>query len=518
MNMQENAAQRYIQADIQPPDPKEVDWKDKPLPFKLYRNCGHIPLRRGQIGQMLIDIYGLTRQGQSIAKFLPMLKYFPREETQVLPFHSTLLRPVPSGGALFPCELYLLVGSDQHVPAGIYHYDVAHHGLDILQQGDYTLHMQNALAHPGDTPPTYTLLLSNFFWKDGFKYGAFSYRLQGLDIGTVISQSEIITHHIGFSTTIHYQFQDKALNDLLGLDPLHESVYAVIEWRQEESGTDLREAGTDEQPIIVGAGSVKDTIPTVPAPMESIALWPLPEAVHRASLIETREAFRPLHSLVPIQLPYREEGKTLPLSAEAPLDLWEARSQRRSAVGTFLPTPLTKRQLSQLLQTSMYGTTNDLDGYTDFLQHTLLYCVVHRVQGLSTGVYRYQPKKLELELVRAGTQPYELYQALRMPDLNLFYTSVSLFPVGNYTSGFQVYGDRWYRMQNMEAGIIAQRLYLAAAALKLGCRASLGFQVPEANRFLGLSDAKDHQYTSLLQIMIAPERFAYQYYEQSLLI
>jgi nitroreductase len=74
----------------------------------------------------------------------------------------------------------------------------------------------------------------------------------------------------------------------------------------------------------------------------------------------------------------------------------------------------------------------------------------------------------------------------------------------------------------MEAGIITQRLYLAAAALKLGCRASLGFEVPETNTFLGLSDANDDpqadQYMSLMQILIAPEYFAHQHYEQSLLI
>jgi SagB-type dehydrogenase family enzyme len=201
-----------------------------------------------------------------------------------------------------------------------------------------------------------------------------------------------------------------------------------------------------------------------------------------------------------------------------PLDLWEARTQRHSAAGNFLPTPLTEQQLSQLLRTSMHGTTNDLDGHTDFLQHTLLYCVVRRVQGIPAGIYRYEPERHELTLVRAGALSHELSQALCIPNMHLFYTSVHLVPVGDYQSGFQIYGDRWYRMQNMEAGIIAQRLYLAAAALKLGCRASLGFGVPQANKLLGLLDAKGDQYTSLMQIMIAPERPAYQYYEQSLLI
>jgi SagB-type dehydrogenase family enzyme len=572
------AAQRYIQANVQPPDPREVDWPAKPLPFKLYRNCEQIPLGYGgtgsaQIGQMLVDIYGLTRQSHSIAMFHPMLRYLPQEETGAMPFYTALLRPVPSGGALFPCELYLLVTPSQDLPAGIYHYDAAHHALDILVQGDYTAHLQSALAHPGETPPSYTLLLSSYFWKDGFKYGAFSYRLQGLDIGTVIGQSEIMTQHAGLATTIHYQFQDKVLNDLLGLDPLAESVYAVIEWRPAENkarsqmkgdshvGTGVSEANNgqpaNEKPLSalsdhalpVGMDSVPKIptperlapVPTLPAlgtinastlgsnetlsspSTESIARWPLSAEVHRASLIETREAFRPLHGLAPIEPLGSEGGKTFALSADMPLDLWEARYQRRSTGGVFLPTPLTKRQLSQLLRTSMCGTTNDLDGHTDFLQHTLLYCIVYRVFGMPPGVYTYQPGRHELELVHAGSMPYELHQALSLSNsLTLFYMSVSLFPVGNYKSGIQVYGDRWYRMQNMEAGIIAQRLYLAAAALKLGCRASLGFSTSEINRHLGLSDANDDaiddQNTSLMQIMIAPERPAYQHYEQSLLI
>ncbi|TMC19400.1 MAG: SagB/ThcOx family dehydrogenase, partial [Chloroflexi bacterium] len=134
---------------------------------------------------MLVDLYGLTRQCYSVAMVHPTLRYLPTKETDALSFNTTLLRPVPSGGALFPCELYLLVGPGQHVPAGVYHYDVVHHALDILAQGDATSLLQSALAHPGATPPAYTLLLSSYFWKDGFKYGAFSYRLQGLDIGTV---------------------------------------------------------------------------------------------------------------------------------------------------------------------------------------------------------------------------------------------------------------------------------------------------------------------------------------------
>jgi hypothetical protein len=169
--------------------------------------------------------------------------------------------------------------------------------------------------------------LSCIFWKDGFKYGAFSYRLQGLNIGTIIGQSEIIARHAGLSTTIHHQFQDKVLNDLLGLDPLYESVYTVIEWRSTEVGK-VDDGGDAQDPSLrsptiipeeqTQIRHVQDKAELVPTSTESIARWPLPEEIHRASLIETREAFRPLHSLAPIKSPYKE-GETRNGEASSPL-------------------------------------------------------------------------------------------------------------------------------------------------------------------------------------------------------
>ena len=532
--VEESAAQRYIQANVRPPDMAEVNWNAAPRPFKLYRDCEQIPcslteLARGekerdgnalspsQMGQMLADIYGLTRQNHHF----PVLPFLHGNKAHALALHASLLRPVPSGGALFPCELYVLVGpgsAQMHLPEGIYHYDAAHHALDILRKGDYSALLQDSLAHPANPPSAYTLLLSSFFWKDVFKYEAFSYRLQGLDIGTVISQAEIVAHHMGFETKVHYQFLDHILNDLLGLDPMQESVYAVIEWGQAFPQPSQSERDQAVKPKAHLSTPVEPTLaqPLAEAnSLQSLEAWPLVEAVHRASLIETRQAFRPLRRLAPIQPPEQAERQTLALSAnKLSLDLWEARHARRSADGFFLPKPLDFRQLSQLLRTCRFGVTNDLDGPSDGLRHTLLYCVIRRVQDVPSGIYRYQPERHALELVQAW-EPTSLLEKMRdMSDPKHFYTSLSLFLVGNLQSGFEVYGDRWYRMQHMEAGIIAQRLYLAVAGLKLGCRASLGFPVQETNTFLGLSEA----YTSLLHLMVVPEYSTYQQYEQSLRI
>jgi SagB-type dehydrogenase family enzyme len=522
--MQEHPGQSYLKANVQPPKASSVNWSAVPLPFKLYRNADQIkctyegiePLgslaekdvERAQIGQMLFDVYGLTRQYHVMREEGP--KYpFPLQLPPDPGFYTSLLRPVPSGGALFPCELYMIIAPGRSFPAGIYHYDAAHHALDILRQGDYSHLLQTSLAHPSDTPPAYTLLLSCFFWKDGFKYGAFSYRLQGLDIGTVIAQSEIVTGHYNLEATIHYQFLDKAINDLLGLDPLHESVYAIIALSPAHQGTlddaDTHAPDAPQEPIQLGAVPVAE-------PLESIAHWPLSEAVHRASCMETRAAFCTLRSLPPLEQPEMIASQSLAPSDES-LDLWKVRYQRRSARG-FLPGTLTEQQLAQLLLASTRGYTNDIDGRSDLLLHTLLYCVVNRVQNISPGIYSYHPEKRILRLVYEGEVQSTFQELVGWSNLNLFQMSVCLVPVANYQNGFQVYGDRWYRMQNMEAGIIAQRLYLGAAALKLGCRANLGYDVPNMNTFLRLSD----EYTSLLQILIAPELQQCGGYAQSLLL
>jgi SagB-type dehydrogenase family enzyme len=522
--MQERPGQSYLEANVQPPEMRNVNWSAAPLPFKLYRNADQIKCpsegrgpsgtlaeqegERAQIGQILFDVYGLTRQDHAMKEEGPRSP-FPLQLPPDPGFHTSLFRPVPSGGALFPCELYLLVAPGKSFPAGIYHYDAAHHALDVIRQGDYSHLLQTALAHPSDTPPAYAFLLSCFFWKDGFKYGAFSYRLQGLDSGTVLAQSEIVTGHYDLEATIHYQFLDQAINDLIGLDLWHESIYAIIALSPAHQGL-LDDAETH----LADAPQEPVRLPSVPQaePLESIAHWPLPEAIHRASLIETRAAFCTLRSLPPLEQPETMACQSLAPS-DASLDLWKARYQRRSASG-FLPGTLTEPQLAQLLRASTRGCTNDIDGRSDLLLHTLLYCVINRVQNIPSGIYCYHPAKHTLGVVYAGEVQSTFQELLGWHNLNLFQMSVCLVPVANYKNGFQVYGDRWYRMQNMEAGIIAQRLYLAAAALKLGCRANLGYDVPGMNRFLCLPD----EHTSLLQILIAPEQHKYGRYMQSLLL
>ncbi len=193
--------------------------------------------------------------------------------------------------------------------------------------------------------------------------------------------------------------------------------------------------------------------------------------------------------------------RSVPLPA-ASLNLLEGLDRRRSSKGHFSLGTVSRHQLSALLSGCMRGYASDLgDDDESVIRHTILCCAVHDVEGLDSGVYYYDPARHALEQVRAGDVRAELQAAITSLMFNLFQVNLCFFPVAHYEPRLAAYGDRWYRVQNMEAGIIVQWLYLAAAALGLGCHTQLGFHVDAVNELLGLGESP---LTSLIQVLIAP--------------
>ncbi|MGH3874980.1 MAG: SagB family peptide dehydrogenase [Pseudonocardiaceae bacterium] len=478
----ESVGREYVRVGESRPIPKTVDWDNAPSVFKLYRGNPKIPLdgrfpsghqKSGhkKLDQFLRDVYGLTRQ-RWFAPSEVSRNGRRRDPARVRPSASVISRPVPAGGARYPCELYLLAGSDQPVPPGVYHYDPAHHCLDVLRDG---------VPEAG-----LSLLISVAFWKNVFKYGEFSYRLHSLDTGVVLGQILTVAARHGFDPQVHFQFPDAALDRLLGLDPAYESVYAVI----------TLAPGIDPAPATVGGLAGQ---PLAPHP-SSIGLYPLPAKLHEVAMGQGGGRWPQGDSLPPVLADAPEPIRSVPLPA-ASLDLLDGLGRRRSSRGHFSPGIVSAHQLSALLSNSMRGYASDLGDDVSVIRHTLLCCAVHDVDGIDSGVYYYHPIRHTLEQIRAADVRDELQAAVTSMLFNLHRINLCFFPVANYEPRLAAYGDRWYRVQNMEAGIIVQRLYLAAAALGLGCHTQLGFHVDAVNKLLGLGESP---LTSLIQVLIAP--------------
>src|SRR5690348_8854231 len=125
---------------------------------------------------------------------------------QAMDLMQSYRRFVPSGGALYPNELYVYLKL-QDLPAGVYHYDVAHHRLVLLRGGGFDSYLARALGNRCDLPACFgAVIISTMFWKNFYKYNNFAYRLQGLDAGVLIGQLLEAAKRFGFTSGVYFQF------------------------------------------------------------------------------------------------------------------------------------------------------------------------------------------------------------------------------------------------------------------------------------------------------------------------
>ncbi len=116
-----------------------------------------------------------------------------------------------------------------------------------------------------------------------------------------------------------------------------------------------------------------------------------------------------------------------------------------------------------------------------------VYPVVMRAEGLLPGAYHYAPIDNSLGLLRPG----DFRAALAAWTLGQPYIADAgvAFVIAGFAGRIRPrYKDRGYRCMLIEAGHIAQNLFLLSTAYGLGATAVGGFVDAAVNRLLGLND------------------------------
>jgi SagB-type dehydrogenase family enzyme len=498
----------HFDTDKASPPGWEVDWEDAPLPYKLYRGlpafslCHDAPLAfekkdlpaeptLRKISHFLWLVYGLSEISQS---------EFPTEEG--LELQQNFRRFVPSGGALYPSELYVYLKMDG-LPAGVYHYDAARHCLVLLREGHYDSYIARALGERCDLSSCFgTVFVSAMFWKNFYKYNNFSYRLQGLDAGVLIGQLLEVSKVFGFSSGVYFQYLDRAVNHLLGLDEKEESVYAVIPLSVEPTSwscagkADLTAADLcRELPEIQTSHFTKS---------RRIKPYPMLTQMNGASMWESSKYFRRMKASEIKSA--GSQSVALPRINQRSYDLVSLCQKRFSPDKDFVLGKMTLAELAELLQhaTVMYQYRNDLDDLygNGGTRLTIFGCFVN-VEGLQDGTYAYNGTEHSLEKINLGDCRLLLQSGLRAGNVNMFQVPLCFHIAGNRDHLIQELGYRGYRIQQMEAGMLTQRLLMAASALELGGHPLLGFDVNIADR---LNELHVQNKTSLIQIPVGHYR------------
>lgn len=126
-----------------------------------------------------------------------------------------------------------------------------------------------------------------------------------------------------------------------------------------------------------------------------------------------------------------------------------------------------------------------------------LYLVVLRSSGVKAGIYHYNIKYNALELISEGDFTNQIIHTTHDQEWIRNASMVVLISAIFKRTEIK-YGDRGYRYVLLEAGHLAQNMYLIATSMNLGCCTVGEFLDDELNKLLDL----DGTYESVLYIVV----------------
>ena len=136
---------------------------------------------------------------------------------------SQPFRAVPSGGALYPLELYVAAQRVEQLEPALYHFDPLRAALERLRSlGSDEL----AGLTPYDellVPSAAVAMISAVFWRSRFKYGSRAYRFALLEAGHVAQNFLLAATALGLTACPVGGFYDRRVDAFLGVDGLYEA-------------------------------------------------------------------------------------------------------------------------------------------------------------------------------------------------------------------------------------------------------------------------------------------------------
>jgi len=128
------------------------------------------------------------------------------------------LRAVPSAGATYPLETYLIVGEVQTLAPGVYRYAPERHALHLLQPGDLREEMATAaLGQSWIADAPITILVAAVFSRTTGRYGDRGRQYVHMEMGHAAQNVYVQAEALGLGTTMVGAFHDQALAEAAGL-------------------------------------------------------------------------------------------------------------------------------------------------------------------------------------------------------------------------------------------------------------------------------------------------------------
>jgi SagB-type dehydrogenase family enzyme len=143
--------------------------------------------------------------------------------------HTLPLRAVPSGGALYPLELYVAALSVDALPSGLYHFDPLRAGLEPVRIGLVAEEVASLSTYPEIVSGCAALILvAAVFGRSRFKYGLRAYRFALLEAGHVGQNLVLAAAGLGLAVVPLGGYFDRRTDAFLRLDGVNQSTVYTI--------------------------------------------------------------------------------------------------------------------------------------------------------------------------------------------------------------------------------------------------------------------------------------------------
>jgi SagB-type dehydrogenase family enzyme len=142
-----------------------------------------------------------------------------------------LQKSVPSGGARHPTEVFLFSWDGLPIPAGLYHYNVQHHRLDLRKAGNFFNAAREAtfdLFKKYSEVPVGLMVFTSVFSRSMWRYrDPRSWRAVPIDLGHAMMAFRQVSCELGFHIYTYQKFNDSAICELLQLNSPDQAPFYV---------------------------------------------------------------------------------------------------------------------------------------------------------------------------------------------------------------------------------------------------------------------------------------------------
>jgi SagB-type dehydrogenase family enzyme len=463
-----------------------LDWASQPKVFKTYPGLKTVPLPpvsewgKASLSRLLQEAFPAEPETEidrdRLARILRLAEALTAKSR--IGGADFYFRSVASAGALYPFELYVATSNVPGIEDALYHYTLSLDALTELRQGNILAELAQAIDLDLTAPPALVVFLTSIFFRSSWKYRERSYRYDLLDTGHLAEGLALALKESGAPFRLQYDFDDRKVNELLGLDELREVCLAVA-FAFGKNGP------SSAGPLLLGEPAEVLSVSSRVAPHETD--HPAVRDMHAASSAVTKPA-QSFPDMIDHLVPGRGEARAIasPVHWPEEMSYVEAVSRRRS-MRNFMSRELDADRFAALVQMLCAGPTDAANAQPIAGRTVAVGMLVGNVEGVDPGFYLLDPRRCAIHLVRGASLMGEMARVCLEQEW-LRNSAVEFLFLSNLGLLDRVWGARGYRHALLSAGRLGQRIYLEATSMHLGCCGIGAYYDNEAAALLGLNE------------------------------